>query len=258
MLAALAGAGIGPDLVLGTSIGGINGAFVAAHPVSGVTQLGELWRQDRTGTLLGDGLVSQLRTLRRTPISLHSNDQLEISRIDAGVVELTWDDVRLGEFVPEAMANLDDAPLELDPAAADLIVRADKRRLAQVLVNLIDNARCHGGGVVRVGVEAAAGCVRLVWTTPALAFQPTSVSASSNASGVAGSRPAEPARAPAWACRWWPNTSSSMQGASGWRTGRTGGPASWSSSRWCHREGSAPSRRLGRRTPPGSLRCAGR
>jgi len=28
--------------VLGTSIGGINGAFVAAHPVSGVTQLGQL------------------------------------------------------------------------------------------------------------------------------------------------------------------------------------------------------------------------
>jgi len=42
MLAALAGAGIEPDLVLGTSIGGINGAFVAAHPVSGVTQLGQL------------------------------------------------------------------------------------------------------------------------------------------------------------------------------------------------------------------------
>ena len=77
MLAALAGAGIEPDLVLGTSIGGINGAFVAAHPVSGVTHLGELWRQDRTGTLLGDSLVSQLRTLRRTLISLHSNDQLE-------------------------------------------------------------------------------------------------------------------------------------------------------------------------------------
>jgi len=77
MLAALAGAGIGPDLVLGTSIGGINGAFVAAHPVSGVTQLGQLWQQDSTGTLLGDGLVSQLRTLRRTLISLHSNDQLE-------------------------------------------------------------------------------------------------------------------------------------------------------------------------------------
>ena len=77
MLAALAGAGIKPDLVLGTSIGGINGAFVAAHPVSGVTQLGQLWQQDSTGTLLGDGLVSQLRTLRRTLISLHSNDQLE-------------------------------------------------------------------------------------------------------------------------------------------------------------------------------------
>ena len=77
MLAALAGAGIEPDLVLGTSIGGINGAFVAAHPVSGVTQLGQLWQQDSTGTLLGDGLVSQLRTLRRTLISLHSNDHLE-------------------------------------------------------------------------------------------------------------------------------------------------------------------------------------
>ena len=56
--------------MLGTSIGGINGAFVAAHPVSGVTQLGQLWQQDSNDTLLGDGLVSQLRTLRRTLISL--------------------------------------------------------------------------------------------------------------------------------------------------------------------------------------------
>lgn len=115
---------------------------------------GEL--SERPATAL-DLLAGEVRRFQRLV-----EDLLEISRIDAGVVELTWDCVRLGDFVPEAMANLDDAPLDLHSEAADLVVRADKRRLAQVMANLVDNARCHGGGVVRVGVEAAAGCVRLV------------------------------------------------------------------------------------------------
>lgn len=45
MLRALLAAGITPDLVVGTSIGSLNGAFVAADPtVEGVARLEELWR----------------------------------------------------------------------------------------------------------------------------------------------------------------------------------------------------------------------
>jgi len=115
---------------------------------------GEL--SERAATAL-DLLAGEVRRFQ-----LLVQDLLEISRIDAGVVELTWDHVRLADLVGQAMTNVDDAPLEVDSEAADLIVRADKRRLAQVVANLMDNARCHGGGTVRVGVEAAAGCVRLV------------------------------------------------------------------------------------------------
>ncbi len=45
MLQALLDAGITPDLVVGTSIGAVNGAFVAADPTpEGVAHLEELWR----------------------------------------------------------------------------------------------------------------------------------------------------------------------------------------------------------------------
>ncbi|MDP8976380.1 MAG: HAMP domain-containing histidine kinase [Actinomycetota bacterium] len=111
---------------------------------------------ERAATAL-DLLAGEVRRFQRLV-----QDLLEISRIDAGVVELAWEPVRLGDFVHEAMARLDDVPLELDPDAAHLVVRADKRRLAQVLANLVENARCHGGGAVRVCVKAAVGCVRLV------------------------------------------------------------------------------------------------
>src|SRR5258707_4668105 len=46
MLRALAEAGIRPDLVVGTSIGAINGAFVAADPAGSAKRLGELWRSE--------------------------------------------------------------------------------------------------------------------------------------------------------------------------------------------------------------------
>jgi signal transduction histidine kinase len=36
-----------------------------------------------------------------------------------------------------------------------MVVQADKRRLAQVIANLIDNARVHSGGIPRVRVQAA-------------------------------------------------------------------------------------------------------
>ncbi|MGO9784676.1 MAG: patatin-like phospholipase family protein, partial [Streptosporangiaceae bacterium] len=44
MLQALAEAGIRPDIVVGTSVGAINGAFVAADPVGAAGRLSELWK----------------------------------------------------------------------------------------------------------------------------------------------------------------------------------------------------------------------
>src|ERR1700760_1085285 len=58
MLRALNEAQIRPDLVAGTSVGAINGAFVAADPDGAADRLGELWAEAHlqravSGTLPG-------------------------------------------------------------------------------------------------------------------------------------------------------------------------------------------------------------
>jgi two-component system, OmpR family, sensor histidine kinase MtrB len=90
-------------------------------------------------------------------------DLLEISRYDGGVATATWEDVRLGEFVLHALrvSGRRGFLVDLEPAAASAVVRADKRRLERVLANLIENADNYGGGVVRVGLEQVNGHLRL-------------------------------------------------------------------------------------------------
>ena len=44
MLRALSEAGIAPDVVVGTSVGAINGAFVAADPAGSSTWLARAWQ----------------------------------------------------------------------------------------------------------------------------------------------------------------------------------------------------------------------
>ena len=63
MLRALLAAGITPDLVVGTSIGSVNGSFVAADPtVASAERLAQIWRRVREE---GDFLESPLRQAAR-------------------------------------------------------------------------------------------------------------------------------------------------------------------------------------------------
>ena len=79
-------------------------------------------------------------------------DLLEISRADAGV-ELALEPVRLTELVAQSLAGANSGlAVEVGPGAEEMVVRADKRRFERVVVNLVNNARMHGGGAVRVGV----------------------------------------------------------------------------------------------------------
>jgi signal transduction histidine kinase len=82
-------------------------------------------------------------------------DLLEISRFDAGAVRLHREDLAVAEFVRQAVAvsSLPDADLRVDPRAEDLVIQADKRRLARVVANLLENAKHYGGGDVTVAVE---------------------------------------------------------------------------------------------------------
>ena len=75
-------------------------------------------------------------------------DLLEISRFDSGAIRLNLDDLLVAEFVRQAVA-VSSAPrtsLTVTERAERVIIRGDKRRLARVVANLIDNARLHGGG----------------------------------------------------------------------------------------------------------------
>jgi two-component system, OmpR family, sensor histidine kinase MtrB len=80
-------------------------------------------------------------------------DLLEISRFDVGQVRLHLDFVLAAEFVPLAVRIVDTSvPVTLDETLGDTVVRLDKRRMARVLANLLENARFYAGGATRVDV----------------------------------------------------------------------------------------------------------
>lgn len=88
-------------------------------------------------------------------------DLLEISRFDAGVAQLSLEEIRLAELLVHAVPTGSGVALDIDPAAAALVVRADKRRLERVVGNLVANADSHGGGARRVGLRRVDGALRL-------------------------------------------------------------------------------------------------
>src|SRR4051794_14551981 len=76
MLDALLGAGIRPDLVLGTSIGAINGAVLAAEPsIEAVRDLSSLWIATPS-TVWRTSAVSQVRAVAQTKTALQTTDRL--------------------------------------------------------------------------------------------------------------------------------------------------------------------------------------
>jgi len=76
MLRALAEAGIKPDLVVGTSIGAINGAFVAADPTGSAKRLGQLWRSEAVREAFSENLWGRAVRLARSGTHLHSIEPL--------------------------------------------------------------------------------------------------------------------------------------------------------------------------------------
>jgi two-component system, OmpR family, sensor histidine kinase MtrB len=90
-------------------------------------------------------------------------DLLEMSRYDAGAVRIDLDDVRLAEFVLQAVdhSGYRGVPIEIDAELAGVVVQADKRRLARVLANLLDNAACYGDGATAVSLRAVDGGVQI-------------------------------------------------------------------------------------------------
>ncbi len=85
-------------------------------------------------------------------------DLLEMSRYDAGAIHLDPDEVLAAEFVRQAVevSGHHGVKVDVSPLAETLAIEADKRRLARVIQNLLDNAAVHAGGDIEVRVGAAA------------------------------------------------------------------------------------------------------
>ncbi|HEX7166454.1 MAG TPA: HAMP domain-containing sensor histidine kinase [Acidimicrobiales bacterium] len=91
-------------------------------------------------------------------------DLLEISRIDAGTVALAIDRLDLRSFLTQLAEMHGHGDVAIDFAdGAPRDVFADRRRLAQALGNIIDNAGAYGNGVRGITVAPAAnGHLRIV------------------------------------------------------------------------------------------------
>ena len=88
-------------------------------------------------------------------------DLLEISRFDAGVMDLDLDEVLLTQFVSQAVRSAGyDVPVVLEPTVeiddefGDVVTALDKRRIARVVANLLSNADKYGDGPVAVRIDA--------------------------------------------------------------------------------------------------------
>ena len=76
MLRALSEAGIRPDVVVGTSVGAINGAFVAAYPDGAAARLSQLWQGDALGRAFSERLWGRVVRLARSGTHLYSIEPL--------------------------------------------------------------------------------------------------------------------------------------------------------------------------------------
>ncbi len=93
MLRALLVQGIVPDLVVGTSVGAINGAFIAADPtVAAVERLTSLWSQASQTGVFTDSWWRQARRVAKLGTHLHSSDSLR-SLVTEHLGEVTFADL---------------------------------------------------------------------------------------------------------------------------------------------------------------------
>ena len=86
-------------------------------------------------------------------------DLLEISRFDAGAIRLNLEELLVAEFVRNAVAvsTAPATPVAVTERGERVLIQGDRRRLARVVANLIDNARLHGGGPAEITVTEPEG-----------------------------------------------------------------------------------------------------
>ena len=94
MLQALAEAGITPDVVIGTSVGAINGAFVAADPAGAAERLAGLWQGPDLQQAFSGNLLGRATTLARSRTNLHAIEPLR-AMLERGLPVATFAELEL-------------------------------------------------------------------------------------------------------------------------------------------------------------------
>jgi len=97
------------------------------------------------------------------------NDVLELARAEAGRLEVSLDDVALADVIGdlrstiEGLARSGDLALSVDVRTDLPLVRADRRRLREVILNLVDNAVKYtpAGGSIALSAVAGDGVVEV-------------------------------------------------------------------------------------------------
>jgi signal transduction histidine kinase len=102
-----------------------------------------------------DALADQVRSFNQLVLDL-----LEISRFDAGAASLDRVSLRLDELVRSILAD-HTRDVELDARGPLPEVAVDRRRIHQVVTNLLENAQKYAGGAVLVALSAEGDRVRL-------------------------------------------------------------------------------------------------
>jgi len=94
MLRALSEAGIAPDVVVGTSVGAINGVFVAADPVGAAAWLAGAWQGEALQQAFSETIFGQVARLARSGTHLHSLEPLR-QMLEAALPGPGFADLRL-------------------------------------------------------------------------------------------------------------------------------------------------------------------
>ncbi|MGH3170391.1 MAG: patatin-like phospholipase family protein [Trebonia sp.] len=95
MLRALSEAGIRPDLVVGTSIGAVNGVFVALDPAKAADRLGELWQGESLRVVFSETFLGRAVRLVKSGTHLHSIEPLRRLLADSLSPARTFADLAL-------------------------------------------------------------------------------------------------------------------------------------------------------------------
>ena len=99
-----------------------------------------------------DVVVDQVRRFDSMVIDL-----LELARIDAGATDLNIEEVSLVDLTQRVAARFGEPDVPIVAAkGTPSEVALDKVRFERILGNLLENARNHGGGAIRIELTAAA------------------------------------------------------------------------------------------------------